>query len=297
MKNKMKNSIGVLLLILSISGINSSCKHRKELTQTETKPVAPKEDSIDGRCRLDYKNAKALSRLMQENEFDYTWIFAKATVESFVEEKEESFDIRLSLRKDSAMLVNIQYVLGINVAKVLITRDSVKFVDYIHKTYFVGDFAYINDLLSADLDFDLLQSVLFGNSAKFYDEDARLKPITDRQNCNYILSTERKKRLNRIINGVEDPDEDLQIITLNPDNFKIIRNEFEQSSTGRKFIATYSEFVVKDSVYAPYHVDIDIQAQKNARLKINYVRIEKNSPQKLTLNIPAKYDAIQIQKK
>lgn len=297
MTNKMKNRIGILLLTLAISGLNSSCKHRKELTQPTPKPELAKADSLEGRCRLDYKNAKALSRLMKEKELDYTWIFAKATVESLVEEKEESFDIRLSLRKDSAMLVNIQYVLGINVAKVLITRDSVKFVDYIHKTYFVGDFEYINDLLSADLDFDLLQSVLFGNSAKFYDEDARLKPITDRQNCNYMLSTVRKKRLKRIINGVEDPNEDLQIITLNPDNFKIVRNEFEQSSTGRKFIASYSDFAIKDSVYAPYHVDIDIQAQKNARLKINYVRVEKNAPQKLTLNIPAKYDAIQIQKK
>jgi hypothetical protein len=297
MKIKMKNSLGFLILVLVLGEFLSSCKHRKEITSTEPKPPIAKEDSAIGRCRLDYKNAKTLSRLMQENEFDYTWIFAKATVESFVEEKEESFDIRLSLRKDSAMLVNIQYVLGINVAKVLITKDSVKFVDYIHKTYFIGDFAYINDLLSADIDFDLLQSVLFGNSAKFYDDDSRLKPITDRQNCNYMLSTERKKRLKRIINNAEEPSSDLQILTLNPDGFKIIRNEFEQSSTGRKFIANYSAFAVKDSVYAPYHVDIDILAQKAARLKINYVRIEKNSPQKLSLNIPAKYDAIQIQKK
>lgn len=297
MKNRMKNKLSYLLLAFALIGINSSCKHRKELTQKETLPVPVKSDSSDSRCRLDYKNAKALSRLMLENEFDYTWIFAKANVESLVEEKEESFDIRLSLRKDSAMLVNIQYVLGINVAKVLITKDSVKFVDYIHKSFFVGDFGYINDLLHVDIDFDLLQSVLFGNSAKFYDEDARLKPITDRQNCNYMLSTERKKRLKRIIVGSEVPNADLQIITLSPENFKILRNEFEQTSTGRKFIAAYSDFSIKDSVYAPYHVDIDIQAQKNARLKINYVRIEKNSPQKLSLNIPAKYDAIQIQKK
>jgi hypothetical protein len=293
----MKNSIGLLLMVLVLSGLNSSCKHRKKLSQTEPKPEPVKEDSLAGRCPLDYKNAKTLSKLMLENEFNYDWIFAKATVESIVDNKEESFDIRLSLRKDSALLVNIQYVLGINVAKVLITKDSVKFVDYIHKTFFVGDFAYINELLHADIDFDLLQSVLFGNSTKFYDEETRLKPIVDRQNCHYLLSTERKKRLKRITDGFEALEEDLQLLTLNPENYKILRNEFVQSSTGRKFIASYSEFAVKDSVYAPYHVDIDIQAQKAARLKITYVRIEKNTPQKLSLNIPAKYDAIQIQKK
>ncbi len=195
------------------------------------------------------------------------------------------------------MLVNIQYALGINVAKVLITKDSVKFVDYVHKTYFKGDFEYINELLNADLDFELLQAVLFGNSAEFRDEDDKLKPVTDRANCHYLLSTERKKKLRRIQQGTGEMNDDLQTLTLDPENFKILKNEFIQESTNRMFIANYSNFSQKDSVYAPYHVDIDILAQKKANLKIDYVRIEKNTPQKLSLNIPPKYDAIQIQKK
>ncbi|MBI2720710.1 MAG: DUF4292 domain-containing protein [Bacteroidetes bacterium] len=89
----------------------------------------------------------------------------------------------------------------------------------------------------------------------------------------------------------------MQTITLNPDNFKIIKNEFIDPSTNRMFTANYRNFTQKDSVYAPYVVDIDIQAEKKAKLKIEYVRIEKNTPQKLDLNIPEKYDPIQIQKK
>jgi hypothetical protein len=38
-------------------------------------------------------------------------------------------------------------------------------------------------------------------------------------------------------------------------------------------------------------------AEKKASVKIDYVRIEKNIPQKLSLNIPSKYEAISIQKK
>jgi hypothetical protein len=195
------------------------------------------------------------------------------------------------------MLVSIQYVLGLQVAKVLITKDSVKFVNYVQKTYFKGDFNYINDLLSADLDFDLLQAVLFGNSADFQDDEAKLKPTADRTNCLYLLSTERKRKLKRIQAGGAEPVDALQTLSLNPDNYKIIANEFIDPVTSRKFIANYSAFTRKDSVYAPYHVDIDIVAQKKANVKIDYVRIEKNSPQKLSLNIPAKYDPIQIQKK
>lgn len=271
-----------------------SCKHKKDIQKTPSNVV---EDTTIAKCKLDYKNAKTLSRHVKENEFQFDWIMAKANVESLVDEKEESFDIRVRGRKDSALLVSIQYLLGLEVAKVLVTRDSVKFVNYINKTYFKGDFAYISELLNADVDFDLLQAVLFGNSAEFHDDDARLKPATDRENCFYLLSTERKRRLKKIQNGTADVKNDLQTLTLNPDNYKILKNEFVEAASPRKFIASYSNFTQKDSVYAPYHVDIDVVAQKNARLKIDYVRIEKNTPQKLTLNIPSKYDAIQIQKK
>ncbi len=280
------------LLITSVA-----CKHKKHIQKTEVKPIAITEDTTNYKCRLDYKSAKTLRRNTLENEFKFDWVSAKANVETLIDEKEENFDIKIKIRKDSAMLISIQYLLGLEVAKVLITRDSVKMVNYVQKNYFKGDFNYINDLLNADLDFELLQAVLFGNSADFHDDDTKMKPVADRQNCRYLLSTERKRKLRKIQSGTAGLKDALQILTLNPDNFKITQNEFIEPATNRKFIASYKNFTQKDSVYAPYHVDIDIVAQKKAIVKIEYVRIEKNIPQKLTLNIPAKYDAITIQKK
>lgn len=292
MGNKLR-----LFLVIIVFAV-AACKHKKALPPAAPVVVTPVEDTSNYKCRLDFKSAKTLSKKVKENELAYTWITAKAAVTSMVDEKEESFEIRLNIRKDSAMLVSIQYVLGLQVAKILITKDSVKFVNYIQKTYFKGDFNYINQLLSADLDFDLLQAVLFGNSAEFKDDESKLKPVTDRVNCRYLLSTERKRKLLRLQGGTANESfESLQTLSLNPDNFKIITNEFIENSTNRKFIANYSEFTLKDSVYAPYHVDIDIVAEKKANIKIDYVRIEKNTPSKLSLSIPAKYDPIQIQKK
>jgi hypothetical protein len=253
-------------------------------------------DTLAGKCRLDFKSAKTLIRNIHENEFNYNWINAKAKVESVVDGKEENFDVRVRIRKDSAILILIE-ALTIDVAKVLITRDSVKMVNYYSKNYFRGDFNYLNELLNADLDYDVVQAVMFGNSAEFHDDETKLKPVTDRENCHYILSTERKKRLRKIQQGGSELRKALQTLTLNPDNYKIIKNEFIDPTVNRVFTANYKNFTQKDSVYAPYNVDIDIVAEKKANIKIEYVRIEKNVPQKISLNIPAKYDPIQIQKK
>ena len=293
----IKYSFPKLIFLIAFFGfISFSCKNKKKMQKTEQIAVVPSEDTLGGKCRLDYKTARALSRYVKENEFKFNGVNAKANVESNVDGKEENFDIKLSIKKDSAMLISIRYILGLEVAKVLITKDSVKFVNYIAKNYFKGDFNYINELLNADLDYDLLQAVLFGNSAEFSEEDTKLKPVTDRQNCHYLLSTERKRRLRKIQSGGELKSA-MQTLTLNPDNFKILTNEFIDPTTNRRFIASYNNFTAKDSVFAPYHVDIDIVAQKKASVKIEYVRIEKNTPQKLSINIPAKYEEIQIQKK
>ncbi len=290
---------GFIFLFIILFGLMpfSACKSKKKLHAPSPAVEVAQVDTVNVRCKLDYKSAKTLSKHVKENELKFEWLYAKANVETLIDEKEESFDIKVKIRKDSAMLISIQYVLGLEVAKVLITRDSVKMVNYIQKSYFKGNFDYINQLLNTDIDFDLIQAVLFGNSAEFHDEETRLKPVADRQNCHYLLSTERKRKLKKILQGSSEIKDELQVLTLNAENYKIINNEFTDQSTGRKFTAAYGQFTQKDSVYAPYHVDIEVLAEKKAKVKIDYVRIEKNTIQKLTLNIPAKYDAIQIQKK
>jgi len=289
--NTIQFFVAGLLLLTSVSG----CKSKKKMKKKDN--VAVVADTVNERCKLDFKSAKSLIKHIRESEFNYDWVYAKANVDANIDGKEESFDIKVRIRKDSAMLVSIQYLLGVEVAKILITKDSVKMVIYPRKQYFKGDYNYINELLHADLDFDLLQAVLFGNSAEFYDDDLKLKPVTDRQNCRYALSTERKFKLKKIEQGQKEPKKSLQTMTLDPNTFKINKNEFVDVETNRIFTANYEKYpLATDSVYAPRHVNIEIVAEKKVNLKIDYVRIEKNEPQRLTLNIPAKYEPMPIKK-
>ena len=274
-----------------------SCKHKQKIQKSKEALIIAT-DLNNEKCKLEHKSSKTLSKLVKQNEFSFEWVSAKANVESLIDNNEESFDIKIKMRKDSAILISIQYVLGLEVAKILITKDSVKFVNYVQKNFFIGDFNFINNLLNADIDYDIIQALLFGNSADFYaDDETKLKPVTDKQNCIYLLSTIRRIKLKKIQSGKKETKDAYQVLSLNPVNFKIIQNEFIDPVTNRKFMAKYSQFNQTDSAYAPHHVDIDIVAEKKASLKIDYVRIEKNIAQKLILIIPKKYDALPIQKK
>ncbi len=280
------------LCSISILVFMMSCKSKKHVQQTTQTPT----EDTTGRCRLLFKTAKSLSKHIKENELQYNWLYAKADVQTLIDGEDHNLDIRIKSRKDSAIWISIQAVGLIDIAKLLITRDSVKMVVYIKKQYFKGDFNYINQLLNADLDFDLIQAALVGNSADFDDDDSKMKPVIDRENCQYLLSTVRKRKLRRINSGHDSLKRSLQTMRLNPDNFKIINNDFEDVSTNRSFHAKYDKFIASDSVFAPHNVNIEIKAEKKIDLKINYVRIEINQPQKLTLNIPKSYEPIPIKK-
>lgn len=270
-----------------------SCKPKKVLQQT---PVVQSEDTLQGKCRLIFKTSNALTKHIKESELKYQWINAKADVETSIDGEDHNLDIRVKGRKDSAIWISIQAVGLVDIAKLLITKDSVKMVVYVKKQYFKGDFNYINQLLNADLDFDLIQAALFGNSADFDDDDSKLKPSADRTNCHYLLSTERKRKLKRITSGQDSLKRSLQTMTLDPETFKIIQNDFTDVTTNRSFHASYDKFNARDSVFAPHHVNIEIKAEKKINLKINYVRIEVNQPQKLTLSIPKNYEPIPVKK-
>ncbi|HWY37395.1 MAG TPA: DUF4292 domain-containing protein [Bacteroidia bacterium] len=269
-----------------------SCRYKKAVVKEPVTVV----DTTTEKCRMDFKNGRALSRRMNENELDYTYATAKFSCELTMDGEENSFSVNVRTRKDSVIWMSISK-LGIDAARVLITKDSVKFtLGLTERKYFAGDFTYINQVLHTDLDFDMLQALLFGNSAAFYDEDEKLRPGRDKNNCKYFLSTVRKKRVKRIANGIEQPKESVQTIWLDPQTFKIVTMEFDDVETKRKFNACYDDFKPVDKFLAPYKLLYNITAEKNIKAEIKYARIGVNEPQKFPFNIPSNYERIEFKK-
>jgi hypothetical protein len=288
MMRKLIIYISVLVALLFFA----SCRHKKNLAKQPVTVV----DTTSEKCRMDFKNGKALSRRMNENELDYIYASAKFNCELTMDGEENSFNVTVRTRKDSVIWMSISK-LGIDAARVLITKDSVKFtLGLTERKYFTGDFTYINQMLHADLDFNMLQALLFGNSAEFYDEDEKLKPGRDKSNCQYFLSTVRKKHVKRIVKGDEQPKESVQTMWLDPQTFKIVTMEFDDVETKRKFNACYSDFKPVDKYLAPFKMLYNITAEKNIKAEIKYSRISINEPQKFPFTISPNYERIEFRK-
>jgi hypothetical protein len=77
----------------------------------------------------------------------------------------KKYDVNANLRmyKDSAIWISANAVLGIEAIRVLVTRDSVKFLDKLNKTFTVRSVDYLQEMTALPLNLSILQDLLIGN--------------------------------------------------------------------------------------------------------------------------------------
>lgn len=259
-----------------------ACKQQKKIAQASP-----------AKCNIDYKNARTLATHLKANEFSFEKLNAKLNVDAMIDSSANSFSISLRIRKDSIIWMSISKI-GIEGARVFITKDSVKFVNRMNNTYFKGDFTYISRLLNTPLDFEILQSLLVGNSVTFYNEEEKLKPGID--NCQYLLGTIRKFKLRRVMEKGKELKESAQSIYMVPETFKIARILFYEFNPERIFDAHYSDYTTIDSGQLfPLKMNYSIRTQKNINIDVLYAKPRLNEEQSFPFKIPDNYEQVTYQ--
>lgn len=279
------------LAVLSSLLLFVSCKTRKSAVDSE--PTTG--------CKIDRRLPRPLIAEMRKNEFRFEWLAAKLSCEASDDSMKFDFDVTLRMRKDSAIWMLVTGPLGIKVARVLITVDSVKFIQYqdgslsAQPKCFQGNFALLSGLLHTDVDFEMMQSLLVGNSVSFYEEDEKLRASVNHTECSHTLSTIRKRKLRKMMDGQKPLKDEEQAISLDPNSFKILRILFLDAQN-RTFTVNYSEFAPEDSMIFPHRAQYYAKGlKKSARLDVSYKRVDLNQPLTFPFTIPDDCQSIIIQ--
>lgn len=264
-----------------------SCKAKKDLPPS----------AASAKCRLDYKSAKTLAFLLKQNQADYSTFSGKMKTSFVVDNKTTDFTVSMRIRKDSMIWASVSPALGIEVMRIAATKDSIKFLDRLHNNYFTGDYDTLSRMLHTEIDLEILQSLLTGNSVEFYEEDEKLRAGID--SCKYILGTIRKRKLRKIIQKGKELKEPAQNIWLLDSTFKIARILFREFETRREFDARFGNFQRPDlpegqakPVSMPYNVSYKIKTDNVIIITIEYSKVSVNKLQSFPFSIPEGYERI-----
>ncbi len=190
----------------------------------------------------------------------------------------------IRIRKDSAIFISIAPVLGIEVARILVTPHHVRVLNRLESTYFEGDMQLINSMLRAELDYYMLQSLLLANDFPHFSSDNfRLSSDQDLLK----LHSPARRRLRPAQTNTTSIQHSLW---LNPQSYRITQAELTENEPQRTIRASYPTYATAQGQSMPSELLIAFTEElSQAQLAVRYSRITLDQPQQMTFNIPSRY--------
>jgi len=215
-----------------------------------------------------------------------------------------SFKAAIKLVKDEKILISFSKI-NLPVGRILLTPDSVKYVNYIDKQYFRGGYDFISDLLKLNIDFLDVQAILFNNFFSYYNnpENSDLSEFSSTiDSGRYVLRSINNRKLSKFYNKAWSEKADrylkrkkeeillVQTLYIEPEKYNILKLGFEDINNKRSVQFSYGDFSEVDGKDYPGSIDMFFN---NKEEKINIsVRMTGFSTEKeddFDLKIPEKY--------
>lgn len=195
------------------------------------------------------------------------------------DKKQQSITASLRIEKDAKIWIKAS-ILGITLAKVYITPNSVSYYESISNTYFEGDFAFLSDLLGTEIDFKKAQDILLGQSIFSLDGSNYKSEIILN---NYKLQPKRQ------------PLNFIHSLLINSENFKVNSETLSQPNDARVLNVRYGEYQQIEGTFYPSEIEINAsEKDSKTKIELKYKKIDLNVAVSFPFTIPDGYEEIQF---
>lgn len=259
-----------------------------------------------------------------ENQPEYTNLSIRFSAKISSEENSDSFKGNLRILKDSVIWISARS-LNIEGARILITKDSLQFVNRIDNTYFSGKIDSLSEHFDIDFSFELLQAIISHQFFLYPPPEDTIKTIQNFKQCSdtdyycmsslaerkyikYYIDSDRKNRwerklekemkdsLNEKIHKSYYNEFIFQIIKAYPEIYRISEISIENYIRQQTLNIKYLNLSKTDEVFFPKIIMFEYN---NPQINISFqLTIENISIDREKLNfpfsIPAKYEPVKL---
>jgi hypothetical protein len=277
------------LFLLSSLFFIAGCKTTKQLTPVaEQKPVTQAQvaDTIQKEA-----NSAFLFSKMKENQFRFNRLIIKYSADYINNGEKTSFSGQIRLLKDSLIWISISKF-SIEGARLLITNDSIWFLNRMEENWMATDFSYINRFANNAVDFDMLQAFIAGNDFSYYETD---KFKASMNGDEYKLSTVNRHKLKKYVRNQNDMLRILvQTLTLDPNTFKIKDVMVKEVKENKKMRAEYLDYQQIGNQLFPGKINVSLHAEKEIKLNLEYNKVTLDEETNFPFKIPSSYQRVFI---
>jgi len=235
------------------------CKSKKEIT----KAAVPSEKTFS---KMEVLNAA------RDKQLYFNTLSMKAKAGLSIDNRRHDVSMSVRMKKDEAIWVSVTVIAGIEVARALITPDSIKILNRIESTYTKKPFSFIHQYTNEQLNFKTLQTLLIGST----------DPAFISGDTNVSLES-GKPVLSGLLNGLT------YSFILNENN-KIVQTSLKDEGAGQQLTAKYSDFYALGDQIMPYTVNISSAAGSDkAAVNLNYSQVTIDETLDFPFSVPKRF--------
>ena len=266
--------IPVLILILLVT-ITSCRSYRKVIKEP-----------------LKTHGTEFLIEQMKEHEIKTGYFTARFSAELTRNRDRMSFNGQIRVKRDSIIWLTFSPALGIEMGRLVVTNDSVKWMNRLESNYLLAGSKHIASLTHPLLNYDLLQAIIFGNDLTLYDNSQFRGGIDNKE---YKLSVSHRRNLKKQMKEDEHIETiPFQHLWLDPETFRITRvmiRDLQDKDAG--IDVEYQRFVEVNGFLFASRQLYNIRGGGNKLdLVINFSRIDTPETAGFPFTIPEKYSPI-----
>jgi len=262
----MKKNILNSVLIIAVLSLATACKPKKEIV------VAPPTKS---ETKVDNSKAEALTLLNSKQlKFNTLSLKAKATLDINGEANDVTMNFRM--KDKETIWVSITALGGLaEVARALITPDSIKIQNKLKSEYLKKPFSYIYNFTNKQVNFNTLQAILTGNAMGEMLTD---KSEVKQENGVWVVSGAK-----------ENLDYKLLFNTL----FKVAETNLNDAKSGQALKVTYTDYQKLNDSLFPGALKINtLSGAKKINIDLQYIKIDGNVPVDFPFTVPKRYTLV-----
>jgi len=260
----MRGNILNRLLLGSMMVMAMACKTKKALV------IAP----ANVPNAVSSKKSENL-KMLKEKDMIFNTLTIKAKAMLDINGNSNNVTMNIRMKKGEKIWVSITAIAGIEVARALITPDSIKVKNSFQNVYLKKPFSFIHTFTNKQVDFELLQSIFSGNTIdNFMVEQSALV----QENGAWLLSGAQGELAYKMLFN-----------TL----LKIEETNLNDLKSGKALKVVYGNYQKIDNVLVPSNIKISSMAgSQRIALTLDFLKIERNVTLDFPFNVPTKYEVI-----
>lgn len=249
-----------------------------------------------------------LIRNIDSNAFDYKHLSIKKISCQFDNGKTKtSFKASIMAEKDKRITILLSK-LNIPVARVWLTPDSVKLINYLEDTYLLDDYSYLSSLVGLDLDFETIHAIISNNMFSLRDDKhdkENYENMTKIDSGLYVLESMKKLKIKKAAHRVNarkqgknlrkgnDDAPVLQTLFIDPETYKIRKIRMDDSANARKLNIDFSDFVPIDKQTYPGDISLHyVSPDSVVQLRIRLSGFSTADEKEVRFKVPENFNRI-----